>query len=120
MVQDGSSSIVVVLRRASIEAPRANHTQHMKLWSVGHSTRSLDEFVALLRAHGIDSVADIRAVPRSRRHPHFHTAALERSLPERGIAYALLPRLGGFRRARNDSPNDAWRNQSFRGYADYG
>jgi uncharacterized protein (DUF488 family) len=91
----------------------------MNLWSVGHSARSLDELVALLRAHGIGIVADVRTVPKSRRHPHFHADALAQNLPRGGIGYAHLPRLGGFRRAREDSPNDAWRNQSFRGYADY-
>ena len=91
----------------------------MTVWTVGHSTQPLDAFVALLVAHDITQVADIRTVPRSRRHPQFDTDALARSLPERGVAYAHLPRLGGWRRANADSPNDAWRNLSFRGYADY-
>jgi uncharacterized protein (DUF488 family) len=89
------------------------------VWSVGHSNRSLDELVALLRAHGVERVADIRTVPKSRKHPHFHTDALAESLRELGLAYSHLPRLGGFRRPREDSPNGAWRNESFRGYADY-
>jgi uncharacterized protein (DUF488 family) len=91
----------------------------MKVWTVGHSTHPLDAFVALLVAHDIAQVADIRTVPRSRRHPHFDTDALARSLPERGVAYVHLPRLGGWRHANADSPHDAWRNLSFRGYADY-
>jgi uncharacterized protein (DUF488 family) len=91
----------------------------MKIWTVGHSTHSFDTFVALLAAHGIALLADIRSVPKSRRHPHFHTDALARSLPERGVEYLHLPRLGGWRRAAADSPNGAWRNHSFRGYADY-
>jgi uncharacterized protein (DUF488 family) len=91
----------------------------MKLWSVGHSSRSLDELLSLLRAHGIATVADVRTVPKSRRHPHFHTDALAETLPELGFGYTHLPRLGGFRRPRADSPNDAWENASFRGYADY-
>ncbi len=91
----------------------------MKVWSVGHSTHSLNAFVALLVAHDIAQVGDIRAVPRSRRHPHFDTDALARSLPERGVAYVHLPRLGGWRRPKADSRNGAWRNRSFRGYADY-
>lgn len=91
----------------------------MKVWTVGHSTHPLDAFVALLAAHDIAQVADVRTVPRSRRHPHFDTDALARSLPERGVAYAHLPRLGGWRHAKSDSPNGAWRNPSFRGYADY-
>ena len=89
------------------------------VWSVGHSTQPLDDFVRLLGAHGIERVADVRAVPKSRRHPHFHTDALMESLPNRGIAYSHLPRLGGWRRATAESPNGAWRNASFRGYADY-
>jgi uncharacterized protein (DUF488 family) len=91
----------------------------MKVWTVGHSTHPLDAFVALLVAHDIAQVADIRTVPRSRRHPQFDTDALARSLPECGVAYVHLPRLGGRRHANADSPNDAWRNLSFRGYADY-
>jgi uncharacterized protein (DUF488 family) len=91
----------------------------MKVWTVGHSTQSLDAFVALLAACDIAQVADIRTVPRSRRQPQFDTDALARSLPERGVAYVHLPRLGGWRHANADSPNDAWRNLSFRGYADY-
>lgn len=91
----------------------------MKLWTVGHSTHPLDAFVALLAAHDISQVADIRTSPRSRHHPHFDTDALALSLPERGMAYVHLPRLGGWRHANADSPNGAWRNLSFRGYADY-
>jgi uncharacterized protein (DUF488 family) len=91
----------------------------MLVWTVGHSSHPFDAFMALLVAHGIAQVADIRTVPKSRRHPHFHTDELARSLPEREVAYAHLPRLGGWRRAEADSPNGAWRNPSFRGYADY-
>lgn len=91
----------------------------MTIWSVGHSTRGLVEFVSLLRSSGIRALADIRTVPKSRRHPHFHTDALARSLPERGIDYVHLPSLGGFRRPHDDSVNSGWRNASFRGYADY-
>jgi uncharacterized protein (DUF488 family) len=91
----------------------------MKVWTIGHSTLSLDAFVALLVAHDIAQVADIRTVPRSRRHPHFDTDALAGSLPRRGVAYVHLARLGGWRHANADSPNGAWRNPSFRGYADY-
>ena len=87
--------------------------------TIGHSTRSLEELVALLRAHGGERVADVRRFPRSRRHPHFAADALARDLPKTGIAYRHLPGLGGFRRPRPDSPNTAWRNASFRGYADY-
>ena len=89
------------------------------LYTVGHSTRTLDELVELLRAHGIDVLVDIRTIPRSRRHPHFSADALRETLPERHIRYVHLPRLGGLRKTRADSPNTGWRNASFRGYADY-
>ncbi|HEY2776211.1 MAG TPA: DUF488 domain-containing protein [Candidatus Binatia bacterium] len=87
--------------------------------TVGHSTRSLDELVALLRAHGVTAVADVRTVPRSRRHPHFCADSLAIALPEHGIEYLSLRSLGGLRRPRPDSINGAWRNDSFRGYADF-
>jgi uncharacterized protein (DUF488 family) len=91
----------------------------MKVWTVGHSTHALEAFVGLLSAHEIEQLIDIRTVPKSRRSPHFNADALATSLPERGVAYRHLAELGGWRRSREDSPNGAWRNQSFRGYADY-
>jgi uncharacterized protein (DUF488 family) len=75
--------------------------------------------VTMLELHGVAAVADVRTVPRSRRHPHFNSDALARDLPARGVEYVPLPRLGGWRHAAPDSPNAAWRNLSFRGYADY-
>jgi uncharacterized protein (DUF488 family) len=89
------------------------------VWTVGHSTRTLDELVALLRAHRVDTVVDVRTLPRSRRHPHFAKEALTARLPAAGIAYLHMPGLGGLRKPRKDSPNAGWRNQGFRGYADY-
>jgi uncharacterized protein (DUF488 family) len=89
------------------------------VFTVGHSKRTLDELVALLREHGVDVLADVRTAPGSRRLPHFSRPALEALLPPRGLAYVHLPELGGFRRPRADSPNDGWQNRSFRGYADY-
>jgi len=91
----------------------------MTVWSIGHSTHSFEAFVRLLAMHDISLLADIRTVAKSRRHPHFNAQALARSLPGRGLTYVELPRLGGWRRAAPDSPNGAWRNLSFRGYADY-
>jgi uncharacterized protein (DUF488 family) len=91
----------------------------VRIWGIGHSTHALDAFVALLDAHGVRQVADVRTVPRSRRHPQFEREALEQELPARGIAYTHVPALGGWRRALPDSPNGGWRNASFRGYADY-
>ena len=89
------------------------------VFTVGHSNRSLDAFLAILKAHGIESLDDIRTIPRSRHNPQFSAEAIEKSLPRAGIFYVCLPRLGGLRRPRKDSRNLAWRNDSFRGYADY-
>ncbi len=91
----------------------------LEVWTVGHSTHALEEFLGLLREHRIGSLVDVRRVPRSKRQPWFHTESLARSLPPAGVQYAHLARLGGWRRAAPDSPNGAWRNASFRGYADY-
>jgi uncharacterized protein (DUF488 family) len=89
------------------------------IYTIGHSTRSLDKFVGLLEAHCVRQLGDIRTVPRSRRHPHFAIDALSVSLPRAGIAYRHFPGLGGLRKPRADSPNTAWRHSGFRGYADY-
>lgn len=91
----------------------------VKLFTIGHSTRTLDEFVQLLKENDVDLVADVRAAPGSRRLPHFAKAALAVELPLVGIGYVHLPELGGFRKAKSDSVNIGWRNPSFRGYADY-
>ncbi len=91
----------------------------VEVYTVGHSTRSLPDLIALLRQFGIAALADVRAFPRSRRNPQFNLEALTETLPAAGMAYAHLPRLGGRRRGRDDSPNDGWRNASFRAYADY-
>lgn len=90
-----------------------------RVHTVGHSTRTLEELVELLRSFQIEVLADIRTVPRSRHNPQFDRAALSRSLRSRRIRYAHLARLGGLRHARKDSTNTAWRNASFRGFADY-
>jgi uncharacterized protein (DUF488 family) len=89
------------------------------VFTVGHSTRAIGDFVALLKAYGIEQLADIRTVPRSRHNPQFNSDVLAGSLADAGIAYLAMPGLGGLRRAREDSPNGGWRNASFRGYADY-
>lgn len=90
-----------------------------RLYTIGHSTRPLDQLVALLEEHGVTHLVDVRSVPRSRRHPHFSREALAGSLPERGIAYTHLPGLGGLRKPRPDSINAGWRVAGFRGFADY-
>jgi uncharacterized protein (DUF488 family) len=91
----------------------------MRIWTIGHSTRSLDDFVSLLRAHQIEAIADVRHHPGSRRLPHFNREALADSLRGANIEYRHIIRLGGRRRPAPDSTNTAWRNESFRGYADY-
>ena len=89
------------------------------IFTIGHSTRSAAEFLALLKAHGVIGVADVRTIPRSRRHPHFSSDALSAFLADHGIAYLHLPGLGGLRKPRRDSPNGGWTNEGFRGYADH-
>ena len=89
------------------------------IYTIGHSTRSADEFVALLQAHAVDCLADVRTVPRSRHNPQFNGDALAATLAAGGIGYERMPGLGGFRKTTPDSPNAGWRNLSFRGYADY-
>jgi uncharacterized protein (DUF488 family) len=89
------------------------------VWTIGHSTRSLEEFKSLLSAHRIDRLVDVRTVPRSRHNPQFNKSTLPAALRRIGIKYLHLPGLGGLRRARPDSRNMGWRNTSFRGYADY-
>jgi uncharacterized protein (DUF488 family) len=87
--------------------------------TIGHSTRTLDEFIALLKAHGVTFVVDVRTIPRSRHNPQFNRDSLPDSLKKAGIGYVHMPGLGGLRHAKHDSINAGWRNASFRGYADY-
>ncbi len=89
------------------------------LFTIGHSTRPFDEFLSLLEAHGVTGLADVRTVPRSRRHPHFSRESLAPSLPRHGIAYEHFRGLGGLRKPRADSPNGGWKHEGFRGYADH-
>lgn len=89
------------------------------VFTLGHSTLPIDRFVALLRTYGIERLVDIRTVPRSRRNPQFNQDVLPGSLAPEHIEYVHLAALGGLRRPRKDSPNTGWRNESFRGYADY-
>lgn len=89
------------------------------IYAIGHSTRPLDKFIELLKAHGITILADIRTIPRSRRNPQFSQESLREALPKRGIRYVHLKELGGLRHPAKDSMNKGWRNPSFRGYADY-
>jgi uncharacterized protein (DUF488 family) len=93
--------------------------QNKTIWTIGHSTRALDEFISLLKYFQIECVADIRSFPGSRRYPHFNKEALEISLHENKIRYIHLQELGGRRKAHPDSINTGWRLAVFRGYADY-
>src|ERR1700694_1800842 len=91
----------------------------VELWTVGHSTRPLEELIEALDSFEIEVLADVRSFPGSRRYPHFNREQLKSSLAAAGLEYLHFPELGGRRRARPDSLNIAWRNESFRGYADY-
>ncbi len=98
---------------------RVAKTHGCTLFTIGHSTRNLEEFIRLLAAWDIGVLADVRSVPRSRRNPQFNADILPAGLRDSGIDYIRLPALGGWRRPRMDSPNAGWRLASFRGFADY-
>ncbi len=108
-------------------APSAGQEQDQKpdqksshtIFTIGHSTHSLEEFVDMLKAHDIAQLVDVRTIPKSRRVPQFNAESLSAALPKLGIAYFHLKTLGGLRHAKKDSVNTGWRNASFRGYADY-
>ena len=89
------------------------------IWTIGHSTRPLGDFLALLEGNGVASIADVRRFPGSRRHPQYGAETLPVALAAHGIGYRWFEALGGRRRPRADSPNAVWKNEAFRGYADY-
>ncbi len=89
------------------------------VFTIGHSTRAIEEFIGLLKANGVRQVLDIRTIPKSRHNPQFNNDSLADSLEAAGIGYVHIKELGGLRHARRDSINPGWRNASFRGYADY-
>ena len=89
------------------------------IWTIGHSTHSLDEFVAMLHSFMIETVVDIRSFPGSRKFPQFNKEALEVSLPQSNIQYIHIKKLGGRRKVNPESKNTTWRHVAFRGYADY-
>jgi uncharacterized protein (DUF488 family) len=91
----------------------------MRLWTIGHSTRKIDMFISLLEENGIKLVVDVRSLPGSKRYPQFNKEALADALGQHGIRYEHFADLGGRRKPKQDSRNTAWRNASFRGYADY-
>src|SRR5580704_4611973 len=99
--------------------PEPGQKLSLTIFTVGHSTHSLQEFVDMLKAHGIAQLVDVRTIPKSRRVPQFNSESLAAALPKLGIDYVHLKSLGGLRHAKKDSVNTGWRNASFRGYADY-
>lgn len=98
---------------------RLSMMSNVQIFTIGHSNRSLEEFLALLRAYGIRCLVDVRRFPHSRRNPQFNRELLAQQLPEHGMSYRHCPALGGRRRPRPDSPNTGWVNAGFRGFADY-
>jgi uncharacterized protein (DUF488 family) len=90
-----------------------------RIWTIGHSTRTIDDFISLLEENEIKLLADVRSLPGSKRYPQFNREALAESLNARGIRYEHFRELGGRRKTKPDSRNTAWRNASFRGYADH-
>jgi uncharacterized protein (DUF488 family) len=90
-----------------------------QIFTIGHSTRPIDEFLSLLKENGVERLVDIRTIPRSRFNPQFNQKSLSESAPQAGIEYIHLDQLGGLRHPRKDSPNKEWKNDGFRGFADY-
>ena len=128
----GSASLKVsgeiIAREAQVGDPSSEESEDRRdafgrssrtIWTIGHSTRSLEEFVALLGEHRIQFLADVRQFPTSQRVPWTAKGSLAKALSDRGVAYEHFEDLGGFRKALPDSVNTAWRNVGFRGYADY-
>jgi uncharacterized protein (DUF488 family) len=106
-----------MMKRRSGRMQRQQH--HLRIFTVGHSTRPIDEFIEILRSHGVKQLLDIRTIPKSCHNPQFNSDALAAELRGADISYVHLKELGGLRHARTDSKNLGWRNASFRGFADY-
>jgi uncharacterized protein (DUF488 family) len=106
-------------RKSGHEMKQEKTPPEPMICTIGHSTHPLDSFIGLLQANGVTHVLDVRTVPRSRRNPQFNKESLPDSLRAAGIGYNHMPKLGGLRHPRPDSINGGWRNDSFRGYADY-
>jgi len=96
-----------------------NRAGSILVYTIGHSTRPLPEFIRMLQEHGVGLVADVRTVPRSRHNPQFNKETLPQDLALAGLGYVHLPGLGGLRKTKPDSPNQGWRSPAFRGFADY-
>jgi uncharacterized protein (DUF488 family) len=99
--------------------PARRTNSHPDIFTIGHSTRPLADFIEILKAHGVQRIIDVRSIPRSRHNPQFNRATLARALRSARIAYIHLKKLGGLRHAKKDSTNLGWHNSSFRGFADY-
>ena len=99
--------------------PQQAHWPEGAIFTLGHSTLPIKRFMAVLQIYGIERLVDIRTIPRSRHNPQFNDTALAKSLRAQHLEYMHMQALGGLRHARKDSPNTGWRNESFRGYADY-
>lgn len=99
--------------------PLVDNASSSPIYSLGHSTRTFEAFLSLLKAHRVERLVDIRTIPKSRRHPHFGQDLLAPALAAHEIGYTHMPGLGGLRKPRRDSTNRAWRHSGFRGYADY-
>ena len=104
-------------KKSSVTRPKGRAS--LLVLTIGHSTRTLQDFVEMLQGHGVEQLVDVRTVPRSRFNPQFNRDTLPKALSAAGITYVHMPDLGGLRHPRADSPNTAWRNESFRGFADY-
>jgi uncharacterized protein (DUF488 family) len=91
----------------------------LSIFTIGHSTHPIEEFTGILQVYGVEQLADVRTIPKSRHNPQFNGEALDATLAAHGIAYTHMPGLGGLRHPRKDSINTGWKNASFRGYADY-
>ena len=117
--QDNSSQEHIIRIDTRDYTGYQNRKMNISVWTIGHSTREINEFVQLLVSFSIDLLVDVRTYPASRRHPQFNKENLRAALIGAGIDYVHMPELGGRRRAKPDSLNIAWRNESFRGYADY-
>jgi uncharacterized protein (DUF488 family) len=102
-----------------VEERNLAEKSELKILTIGHSTRTLNEFVELLKAYHVTLVVDVRTVPRSRHNPQFNKEALPNTLKAYGVKYIHMPEIGGLRRSKADSVNLAWKNSSFRGYADF-
>lgn len=99
--------------------PKEHAKTSATIFTIGHSTHPIEEFVEILNTHGIEFVVDVRTIPKSRHNPQFNSDTLAASLHDRAIGYEHMPGLGGLRHAKKDSVNTAWENASFRGFADY-